>query len=124
MALKQGLSLLMIREAVLQSYLFAGYAAAINALILLNEIAGSDREFWRELEGSSEDWKVRGEELCKRVYGSQYENLFHNMKQLHPDLADWMIEEGYGKVLARPFLSPEVRELLIVATTAVLQVER
>ncbi len=28
------------------------------------------------------------------------------MKQLHPDLADWMIWEGYGKVLARPFLSP------------------
>jgi 4-carboxymuconolactone decarboxylase len=46
------------------------------------------------------------------------------MKQLHPDLSDWMIREGYGKVLARPFLSPVVRELLIVAMTAVLQAER
>jgi alkylhydroperoxidase/carboxymuconolactone decarboxylase family protein YurZ len=46
------------------------------------------------------------------------------MKRLHPDLADWMIQEGYGKVLARPFLSPMVRELLIVAMTAALQTDR
>jgi alkylhydroperoxidase/carboxymuconolactone decarboxylase family protein YurZ len=50
--------------------------------------------------------------------------LMEHMRQLHPDLADWIILEGYGKVLSRPFLSPRVRELLIVAMTAVLQVER
>jgi 4-carboxymuconolactone decarboxylase len=35
-----------------------------------------------------------------------------------------MIIEGYGKVLSRPFLTAGVRELLIVAMTAVLNVER
>jgi 4-carboxymuconolactone decarboxylase len=113
-----------IREAVLQTYLFAGYAATINAFLLLNEVAGSDTEFLREEPGSLEQWKKRGEDLCRKIYGSQYESLVHNMKRLHPDLADWMIWEGYGKVLSRPFLSPVVRELLIVAMTAVLRVER
>jgi 4-carboxymuconolactone decarboxylase len=108
----------------LQTYLFAGYPATINAFILLNEVAGSDREFLREEPASLEQWQERGEEFCRKVYGSQYESLIHNMKQLHPDLADWMILEGYGKVLSRPFLSPAVRELLTIAMTAVQQVER
>ena len=123
-ALQQGLPLTQIREAVLQTYLFAGYAATINAFIVLNEVAGEDPEFLREDPGSADLWQTRGEELCRKIYGSQYKNLVHNMKQLHPDLADWMIREGYGKVLSRPFLSPVVRELLIIAMTAVLQVER
>ena len=123
-ALNGGVKLSAIREAVLQAYLFVGYAAAINAFIILNEVAPDDQEFFQEESGSLDSWKERGEELCRKIYGSQYEKLVHNMKQLHPDLADWMLWEGYGKVLSRPFLSPLVRELLIVAMTAVLQVER
>jgi alkylhydroperoxidase/carboxymuconolactone decarboxylase family protein YurZ len=123
-AFQQGIPITQIREAVLQTYLFAGYPATINAFILLNEVAGSDREFLREEPASLEQWQERGEEFCRKVYGSQYENLVHNMKQGHPDLADWMILEGYGKVLSRPFLSPVVRELLTIAMTAVQQVER
>ncbi|MCI0416852.1 carboxymuconolactone decarboxylase family protein [bacterium] len=123
-ALQGGLPITQIREAVLQTYLFAGYAATINAFILLNDLAPGNTEFLREESASYEHWQRRGEELCQKIYGSQYEKLVQNMKQLHPDLSDWMIQEGYGKVLSRPFLSPVVRELLIVAMTAVLQVER
>jgi 4-carboxymuconolactone decarboxylase len=122
-AIDSGIELTVIREAVLQCYLFAGYAAAINAFILLNELTDSE-EFFQEESGSLEQWKVRGEQLCRKIYGSQYEKLVHNMTRLHPDLSDWMLWEGYGKVLSRPFLSPIVRELLIVGMTAVLQVER
>jgi len=124
-AIAAGLSVPRIREAILQSYLFAGYAAAINAFVVLNKIAPEDFRFLRE-EGhpSLSKWTARGEILCRKIYGSQYERLFHNMKQIHPDLADWMLSEGYGKVLSRPFLSTRVRELLIVGMTAVLNVER
>jgi alkylhydroperoxidase/carboxymuconolactone decarboxylase family protein YurZ len=123
-ALELKVSLQIIREAVLQTYLFAGYAATINAFIALNELVGEDPDFFQEKETRIDRWKRRGKELCRKIYGSQYEKLVHNMKQLHPDLADWMIAEGYGKVLARPFLSPVVRELLIIAMTAALQTER
>ncbi len=123
-ALQQVVPITQIREAVLQTHLFAGYAATINAFIVLNDVAGDNNEFLREDPASIEQWQTRGEDLCRKIYGSQYERLVHNMKQLHPDLADWMIREGYGKVLSRPFLSPVVRELLIVGMTAVLEVER
>lgn len=122
--IRSGVAIAVVREAILQCYLFAGYAAVINAFIALNEIAPANREFLRERQGSLKKWKARGTKLCQKIYSSQYEKLFHNMKRLHPDLAEWMIWEGYGKVLARPFLSPRVRELLIVGMTAVLNVER
>lgn len=123
-ALQENVPIVWIREAILQSYLFAGYAAAINAFIFLNELAGTSVEFLEEEDASLDLWKKRGEELCRQIYGQQFEKLMQNMKRLHPELAGWMLLEGYGKVLARPFFSPRVRELLIVGMTATLQVER
>src|SRR5262245_22841065 len=113
----------MIREVILQTYLFAGYASTINAFIVLNEMTNSP-DFVFDPDASMQSWRERGEELCHKIYDDQYEKLVLNMNALHPDLADWMIWEGYGKVLSRPFLSPKVRELLIVAMTAVLGVKR
>jgi 4-carboxymuconolactone decarboxylase len=123
-ALRQGTSLLLIREAILQTYLFAGYAATINAFIVLNGLVDGNADFLQDEKSSAEEWKERGKRFCRQIYGNQFDKLMKNMNQLHPDLADWMISEGYGKVLARPFLSPRIRELLIVGMTAVLNVER
>jgi alkylhydroperoxidase/carboxymuconolactone decarboxylase family protein YurZ len=123
-ALQCAIPVPVIREAILQTYLFAGYAATINAFIALNDLIGPNPQFFTEEVASLEDWQQRGTELCKIIYGDQFERLVGNMKRLHPDLAEWMISEGYGKVLSRPFLTPRVRELLIVAMTAVLKVQR
>lgn len=124
LAVEGGISVTIVREVLLQTYLFAGYAATINAFIVLNRIVPENSEYLQEENGSLEIWRKRGEELCKLIYGDHYSKLMKNMRQLHPDLADWIIVEGYGKVLSRPFLAPRIRELLIVAMTAVLQVER
>jgi 4-carboxymuconolactone decarboxylase len=113
-----------IREVILQTYLFSGFASTINAMIVFNKLVPGNKDYLREVGESLELWRERGIELCKQVYGNQFEKMVENMNQLHPDLADWMIMEGYGKVLSRPFLTPKVRELMIVAMTAVLNVER
>jgi 4-carboxymuconolactone decarboxylase len=113
-----------IREVILQTYLFAGFASTINAMIVFNKLVPGNKDYLREVGESLEFWRERGIQLCKQVYGNQFEKMVENMNQLHPDLADWMIIEGYGKVLSRPFLSAKVRELMIVAMTAVLNVER
>jgi 4-carboxymuconolactone decarboxylase len=123
-AMEQNIPITILREVVLQTYLFAGYAATINAFHILNELVPDNSEFLIEADSSFELWKARGAELCKRIYGEQYEKLIRNMERLHPELSQWMIAEGYGKVLSRPFLSPRVRELLIVAMTTALGVER
>jgi 4-carboxymuconolactone decarboxylase len=123
-ALESGIEPAKIREALLQTYLFAGYASTINAFIVFNRLVPGNAECFQEAEGSVEQWRDRGKELCRTIYGEQFEKMVENMNRLHPDLADWMIFEGYGKVLSRPFLTPVVREFLIIAMTAVLDVER
>jgi 4-carboxymuconolactone decarboxylase len=60
-------------------------------------------------------WQAAGEATCARVYGRHYEKLRHNIRALHPALDDWMIVEGYGKVLSRDGLDLGRRELCIVA---------
>jgi 4-carboxymuconolactone decarboxylase len=111
-----------LEEALLQSYLFVGYPAALNAFALWREV--SDRSAAPPAEESWGIWSERGEEVCRRVYGGQYRGLQENVRRLHPDLARWMVVEGYGKVLGRPGLELRVRELCITALLAVLGATR
>jgi 4-carboxymuconolactone decarboxylase len=105
-----------VEELLLQTYLFAGFPRALNAM----------RE-WRRLSAtpsgtaswaSADEARAAGETTCALVYGGMYERLRVNVRALHPLLDDWMVEEGYGKVLSRPALDLPRRELCIVAACA------
>lgn len=103
-----------VEELILQTYLFAGFPRALNGM-----------RQWRRLRGEPAEAgagpthvRAAGEETCARVYGGMYEKLRTNIRQLHPLLDDWMITEGYGKVLSRPGLDLPRRELCIVAACA------
>lgn len=106
-----------IEELLLQTYLFAGFPRALNGMREWRRVArtpvakrpkGVDRRRLR----------ILGERTCAQVYGSMYERLRRNIRGLHPLLDDWIIEEGYGKVLSRPQLDLPRRELCIVAACA------
>jgi 4-carboxymuconolactone decarboxylase len=118
-ALKGGVPPTLLREALLQTYLFAGFPRAITALTLLEREAPAV-EALREKPMSHGAWRRRGERLCKIVYGPDYPALMRNMRRAHPDLADWILVEGYGKTLSRPFLTLRERELIAVPTLAAL----
>lgn len=109
-----------VEEVLLQSHLFLGYPAALNALALWRRLSG--RASVPEPEDA--DWKARGEAVCRRIYRGQYPALRENVRALHPAMERWMVEEGYGRVLGRPGLELDVRELCIVAQLAVLGVPR
>jgi 4-carboxymuconolactone decarboxylase len=111
-----------VEELLLQTYLFAGLPRALNAM----------RE-WRRLNRSSgpdvdartaDDWRRDGERTCAAVYGRMYDRLRENIRDLHDRLDDWMITEGYGKVLSRPGLDLPRRELCIVAACAAANQDR
>ena len=107
-----------VEEVILQSYLFLGYPIALNAFALWREVSGLDAG--EGVEDSWEAWEVRGREVCRTVYGGQYDGLRRNVRALHPDMERWMVAEGYGKVLGRPELDLARRELCIVGLLAVL----
>src|SRR5205814_2010437 len=106
----------------LQSYLFAGFPRTLNAM----------REWRRAREGpvaetqpgTPDAWRAAGEATCAAVYGEMYDRLRENIRALHPLLDDWMIVEGYGKVLSRPGLDLGRRELCIVAACAATKQDR
>ncbi|HET7586081.1 MAG TPA: carboxymuconolactone decarboxylase family protein [Gemmatimonadaceae bacterium] len=116
---------LWIEELVLQSYLFAGFPRTLNAGRVWRKMSGRPAPpAVPPAAGDRERWRTLGERTCAIVYGASYERLRVNIRALHPELDDWMIVEGYGKVLSRPGLDLVRRELCIVAVCAVTGQER
>lgn len=109
-------------ESALMLMLYAGYPAALEGLRVLN--AAWPGRARRTREGGTGDWLRRGEALCSRVYGSSYARLVPAVEALHPDLARWMVEHGYGRVLSRRGMTARDRELVTVAALAALGWER
>lgn len=102
--------------------LYAGYPAALEGLRMLNSVwPGRAR---RTREGTAAQWMSRGRALCSRVYGSSFARLMPAVEALHPDMARWMIEHGYGRVLSRAGMNARERELVTVAALAALGWER
>ncbi|HEX6059479.1 MAG TPA: carboxymuconolactone decarboxylase family protein [Gemmatimonadaceae bacterium] len=147
-----------MEEMILQSYLFAGFPRALNAMrewrresgveapasdegagggdaelgdaggdgaevgdgAVVGDAGGGDAVGGDADDGDTSParWRARGEATCATVYGAFYEKLRGNIRALHPALDEWMIVEGYGKVLGRPGLDLRRRELCIVAACA------
>lgn len=120
-ALSETLEIEDIQEAILQCYLFAGFPAAIEGFIVLKSVQESE---FKPLQNKAEDnidlWRERGIELCKKIYAKNYDKMVENVNALNPDLADWMLVEGYGKTLSRSGLSELNREYCAIASLAVL----
>lgn len=102
-----------IEELLLQTYLFAGFPRALNGMREWRRLSPQPPAPVSDIDAGNE--RAAGAATCARVYGSMYEQLRVNIRTLHPLLDDWMIEEGYGKVLSRPQLDLPRRELCIVA---------
>jgi 4-carboxymuconolactone decarboxylase len=106
-----------IEELILQSYLFCGFPRSLNAMREWRRLTGDVTRSAVD-DGAPAEWRERGEATCRLVYGAMYDRLRVNIRALHPELDEWMIVEGYGKVLSRPQLDLPRRELCIVAACA------
>lgn len=106
-----------VEEALLQTYLFLGFPAALTALTEWREISGAPPPPESEA-ADADEWERRGRAVCRVVYGRAYDKLRGNVRRVHPAMDDWMVREGYGKVLARQGLDLGSRELCIVAVLA------
>lgn len=115
-----------VEELLLQSVLMVGYPRALIAFGIWRKFGAvaapandPDQDY-----GRAGEWTKRGEQLCSVVYGENYAKLRESVRVLHPAIDAWMITEGYGRTLARPGLDLKVRELCIIAQTAVLEAPR
>ena len=120
-AAKSGVNPEWVEEVILQSYLFVGFPRALNAMRCWRKASARAAP---RADADAADWRARGERTCATVYGALYERLRVNIRELHPTLDDWMIEEGYGRVLGRPALDLKRRELCVAAVCAATEQDR
>ena len=96
---------------------YAGFPAALEAFRALDRAWPGHPRATRA-EGDPATWQRRGAALCRRVYGPAYPSLIARVRAMHPDLATWMEETGYGRVLSRRGMPARERELVAVAVLA------
>ncbi|MBK8550928.1 MAG: hypothetical protein IPL53_07665 [Ignavibacteria bacterium] len=104
---------LKLYEGILQSYLFCGFPAAIESLKIF-------RKYFKEFNITGTKYNVtefrqKGNFNCKLIYKKNYKKLIENMNSFSPDLKNWMIIEGYGKVMGRKGLSLLEREFMNIS---------
>jgi 4-carboxymuconolactone decarboxylase len=115
-----------IREALLVHSLFAGFPRTLDAL---SAAAGALADRDPHLPAAEPDlpaedgprralFRERGDRLFSRVYGAGAAVVLERLRALDPELPDWVLEDAYGKVLARPVLSAAERERLAVVLLA------
>jgi 4-carboxymuconolactone decarboxylase len=104
----------MVTETILEVHLFAGFPAAIEAFIALRPYFNTRTAKSSAGPPARTSHRARGVRVCRRVYGENFGKLMKNMRALNPDLARWIMEDGYGKVLGRPGLSLLHRELIAI----------
>ncbi len=107
-----------VYEAILQTYLFAGFPSALVSLKKLGKIAGNNSKYE---EYDIKQYFKRGEKNCRTIYGNKYDKLITNVKSFSPEMAAWLIIEGYGKVLGRRGLTLSEREICIISILSSLK---
>lgn len=102
-----------IYETILHSYLFCGFPATIESLKIFRKYYKNYKSV--RIEQSVQKLKKSGENNCKLIYKNNFNKLLYNMNRISPEMKDWMILEGYGKVMSRNGLSLYERELITIA---------
>src|SRR6266705_4515282 len=115
---------LWIEELLLQSMLVVGYPLALVAFGAWRRVGGPapvEGDGAEDLAHADwQSWATRGAAVCREVYGRAYHKLLVNLRALHPALEDLVLVDAYGKVIGRPGLDLQRRELCTVAAVAVL----
>lgn len=121
----------LIREAILQTFLFAGYPRALHAFEVFDAVledrglAGRARQDRLPPRASLPAFfRRRGRALFEEIYRGDANLVMNRIRGFQPEFMDWIIEDAYGKVLSRPYLDLKTREILSSALLTVLRLPR
>lgn len=116
-ALHVGCTVQEIQEAILQMSAYAGFPAALNAMSSFRAVLierGMSTAPMAPVP-STGDRLANGEKLLAALDPNQRARLQSEYGTLSPDLLRYVIEFGYGDILARPGLPLARRELITIA---------
>jgi 4-carboxymuconolactone decarboxylase len=73
-----------------------------------------------EKAAPAEDRRTRGLRALSEITGSTGEGVVDSLRDIAPDLANWIIDFSYGDVLSRPGLDRRSRQLATIAALTAL----
>lgn len=122
-ALDAGVAPKTLDEIILQSHLFLGFPAMIEASRMFAHIR-KPRQNTSQIPAAypadtCREWNRNGLAKIKRIYGPAFDRLVPYINSFSPQILTWMINDGYGQVLSRPGASFRLREVSVVATLTV-----
>jgi 4-carboxymuconolactone decarboxylase len=127
MALDNDVSPRTVEEIILQSHLFLGFPAMIEAARIFADVTANggkaDGLPGAYSEKNCRDWNRQGTAKIKHIYGPAFDRLVQYVNSFSPQILTWMINDGYGQVLSRPGAPFPLRELSVVATLTVTSYE-
>jgi 4-carboxymuconolactone decarboxylase len=78
-------------------------------------------EYREDAENSQpENRRVRGLRALAEITGQTGESVVAGLRDLAPDLADWVVDFSYGDVMSRPGLDRRTRQLATIAALTAL----
>jgi 4-carboxymuconolactone decarboxylase len=123
-ALAAGVEAAALAEVARMAHLFGGFPRAILGLGALHAAltaaglpAPADPEPAPRLRA---DDRSRGDLLFRRIYASQSDDVLRRIERAAPGFSNWIVEDAYGRVLCRPLLAADERELLAVVALVAL----
>lgn len=129
-----GADLLDLREAAYLASLFCGFPRGVAALLELAKLDGghedSDRSRGDRVPCHTDTPPVEralsrsiGDETFRAIHRTNAKRQLDMLRRVHPDFADTVLAEAYGRVIAREFLPLSVRELIGVASLSVQRLD-
>jgi 4-carboxymuconolactone decarboxylase len=73
-----------------------------------------------EKAAPAEDRRTRGLRTLSEITGESGERVVDSLRDIAPDLANWIVDFSYGDVMARPGLDLRSRELATIAALTAL----
>ncbi len=67
------------------------------------------------MANTSDERYARGYASLERITGGTGQAVVESLKDIAPDLADWIIAFSYGDVMSRPGLDPRSRQFATIA---------
>lgn len=108
----------LLREAAYVASLFCGFPRGVAALVELDKLSHGDR--YRDAAPASRaEARARGVQVFRAIHLGNADRQLAMLEQAHPDYADTVLSEAYGRVLARTLLPLALRELVGVACLTV-----
>jgi 4-carboxymuconolactone decarboxylase len=92
----------------------------VPAAVMPRQSRGAGNANRAEVVSYSDDRRTRGLRALGEITGATGEDVIAGLRDIAPDLADWIVDFSYGDVMARPGLDRRTRQLATIAALAAM----